>query len=123
MNLRKLIMLTVAAGGVLALALALLADRPVRRNSAPDKTPQSDTFEEIDAHIERQMERLNVPGATLAIVEDDKIVHLRGFGQARPGGEEPTPHTLHHRLANQVLHRFGGDAARRRRQGRVGCSG
>src|SRR5215211_3709986 len=93
MNLRKLIMLTVAAGGVLALALALLADRPVRRNSAPDKTPQSDTFEEIDAHIERQMERLNVPGATLAIVEDDKIVHLRGFGQARPGGEAPTPQT------------------------------
>src|SRR5215204_4899547 len=93
MNLRKLIMLTVAAGGVLALALALLADRPVRRNSAPDKTPQSDTFEEIDAHIERQMERLNVPVATLAIVEDDKIVHLRGFGQARPGGEAPTPQT------------------------------
>ena len=91
--MRKLIMLTVAAGGVLALALALLADRPVRRNSAPDKTPQSDTFEEIDAHIERQMERLNVPGATLAIVEDDKIVHLRGFGQARPGGEAPTPQT------------------------------
>jgi CubicO group peptidase (beta-lactamase class C family) len=26
-------------------------------------------------------------------VEDDEIVHLRGFGQARPGGEEPTPQT------------------------------
>jgi CubicO group peptidase (beta-lactamase class C family) len=29
----------------------------------------------------------------LAIVEGDEIVHLRGFGKARPGGEAPTPHT------------------------------
>ena len=62
-------------------------------NSAQDRTSQSDTFEEIDAHIERQKDRLNIPGVALAIVEGDKIVHLRGFGQARPGGEEPTPHT------------------------------
>ena len=67
-------------------ALALFADRSGRRNSA-DRTsqsdaPQSDAFEEIDAHIERQMERLNIPGAALAIVEDDEIAHLRGFGRA-----------------------------------------
>ena len=51
-----------------------------RRNSVPDRTSRSDTFEEIDAHIERQMERLNMPGVALAVVEDDEIVHLRGFG-------------------------------------------
>ena len=39
------------------------------------------------------MERLNIPGAALAIVEDDEIAHLRGFGRARPGGEAPTPQT------------------------------
>ena len=50
-------------------------------------------YEEIDAYIERHMDRLNIPGATLAIVEGDKIVHLRGFGQARPGGEVPSPQT------------------------------
>ncbi|HET7269732.1 MAG TPA: serine hydrolase domain-containing protein [Rubrobacter sp.] len=82
-----------AAGGVLALALALFADRPGRRNSAPDRTSQGDTFEEIDAHIERQMERLNIPGAALAVVEDDEIAHLRSFGETRPGGEAPTSHT------------------------------
>ena len=92
MNTRKLILQTVAVGG--ALALALFAHRAGRRNSAPDRSSQSDTFEEIDAHIKRQMERLNIPGAALAIVEDDEIVHLRGFGEARPGGEVPTPHTL-----------------------------
>jgi len=89
--MKKLILQTVAVGG--ALALALFAHRAGRRNSAPDRTSQSDTFEEIDAHIKRQMERLNIPGAALAIVEDDEIVHLRGFGEARPGGEVPTPHT------------------------------
>ena len=41
----------------------------------------------------RQMHRLNIPGVSLAIVEGDKIVHLRGFGQARPGGEAPSPQT------------------------------
>src|SRR5215203_4102085 len=93
MNMRKLILKSMAAGGVLTLASALFADRPRRRNSAPDRTSQSDTFEEIDAHIEGQMERLNIPGVALAIVEGDEIAHLRGFGRARPGGEEPTPHT------------------------------
>jgi CubicO group peptidase (beta-lactamase class C family) len=93
MNMGKLILKSMAAGGVLALALALFADRSGRRNSAPDRTSQSDAFEEIDAHIERQIERLNIPGAALAIVEDDEIAHLRGFGRARPGGEAPTPHT------------------------------
>jgi CubicO group peptidase (beta-lactamase class C family) len=51
------------------------------------------SFEEIDAYIERQMDRLNIPGVSLAIVEGDQIVHLRGFGRARPGGEAPTPQT------------------------------
>jgi CubicO group peptidase (beta-lactamase class C family) len=83
-----------AAGGVLALAFALFAGRPGRRNGASDgTTSRGGAFEEIDAHIERQMERLNIPGAALAIVEGDEIAHLRGFGRARPGGEEPTPQT------------------------------
>lgn len=47
----------------------------------------------IDAYIEQQMYRLNIPGVSLAIVEGDEIVHLRGFGKARPGGETPSPLT------------------------------
>src|SRR5215203_2587189 len=93
MSIRKLILTSMAAGGVLAVVLALFADRPGRRNPGPDRTYQSDTLEDIDTLIERQMERLNVPGAALAIVEGDEIAHLRGFGRARPGDEEPTPQT------------------------------
>jgi CubicO group peptidase (beta-lactamase class C family) len=51
------------------------------------------SFEELDAYIEKHINRLNIPGVALAIVEDNKIVHLRGFGQARPGGETPSPLT------------------------------
>lgn len=92
MNMRKRVMQTVAAGGALV-ALVLFASRRVRRNSAPDMTSRSDDFGEIDAHIERQIERLNIPGVAFAIVEDGEISHLRGFGEARPGGEAPTPQT------------------------------
>ena len=51
------------------------------------------SYDAIDAYIEGQMHRLNIPGAALAIVEGDRIVHLRGFGRARPGGEAPSPRT------------------------------
>jgi CubicO group peptidase (beta-lactamase class C family) len=91
MNVGKLVLKSMAAGGVLA--LALFAERPGRRNAAQDSSSQSDTFEDIDAHIERQMERLNIPGVALAIVEGDEIAHLRGFGRARPGGEALIPST------------------------------
>ena len=47
----------------------------------------------MDAYIQDQMGRLNLPGSALAIVEGDRIVHLRGFGKARPGGETPGPQT------------------------------
>ncbi len=54
---------------------------------------QSPLYEAIDAYIEDQMRRLSIPGVSLAIVEGDRIAHLRGFGTARPGGGTPTPHT------------------------------
>lgn len=54
---------------------------------------QDHLYEDIDAYIVEYMHRLNIPGASLAIVEGDKIVHVRGFGKARPKGESPTPQT------------------------------
>jgi CubicO group peptidase (beta-lactamase class C family) len=53
----------------------------------------STSYDAIDAYIEQQMRRLHIPGVSLAIVEGDQIVHLRGFGKARPSGETPTPQT------------------------------
>jgi CubicO group peptidase (beta-lactamase class C family) len=51
------------------------------------------SYDALDAYVEEHMHRLNIPGVSLAIVEGDKIVHLRGFGRARPSGEAPTPST------------------------------
>src|SRR5215217_6993278 len=112
MNMRNLILKSMATGGVLTLPLALFADRRVRRRSDPDSISESDPFEEIDAYVERQIDRLKIPGAALAIVEGDEIAHLRGFGQARPGGDAPTPRTPFIIGSHQVLHRPCGDAAR-----------
>ena len=54
-------------------------------NSAP--------FEAIDAYVAQQMRRLRLPGVALAVVDEGRIVHQRGFGQTRPQGAPPTPQT------------------------------
>lgn len=50
-------------------------------------------YEAIDGYIEGLMRRLHIPGAALAIIAGDQVVHPRGFGRARPGGVPPTPQT------------------------------
>jgi len=56
-------------------------------------TSKNASYDPIEAYLKQQMRRLKIPGLALAIVEGDQIVHLRGFGRARPGGEAPTPQT------------------------------
>lgn len=92
MSVRESFFQSVIVWAVLALALELFAP-PVRATQGPSGAPHGAAFEEVDAYIARQMDRLHIPGAVLGIVEGDEIVHLRGFGQARPGGEVPSPHT------------------------------
>jgi CubicO group peptidase (beta-lactamase class C family) len=80
--------------GSFAIAAGLAATRLLYARSASTKPASSGTaYEAIDAYIEGQMRRLKIPGVSLAIVEGDRIVHRRGFGRARPGGEAPTPQT------------------------------
>ncbi|HLG71883.1 MAG TPA: serine hydrolase domain-containing protein [Chloroflexota bacterium] len=57
------------------------------------QSPPAALYDAIDAYVERQLSRPRVPGAALAIVEGDQVVHQRGFGQARPGGPAPSPET------------------------------
>jgi CubicO group peptidase (beta-lactamase class C family) len=81
-------------------ALALAFRRLVRLSAKPEAwlapaIPNSKrvSHDAIDAYVEGQMRRLHIPGVSLAIVEGNQIVHLRGFGRARPGGEAPSPET------------------------------
>ncbi len=89
MSKQKYLFPTLIGGAVLALALKGLAAGRSRPRSASSSTP----YAEIDQYIEAQMARLSIPGAALVIVEGQQIVHARGFGRARPGGEAPSPQT------------------------------
>ncbi len=73
-------------------ALALIW-RGFPKNVSARPIPADPGFEMIDTYIESQMRRLNIPGLSLAIVEGDEIVHLRGFGKANSSGETPSPQT------------------------------
>ena len=88
MNTRKLLFPSLLICTLLALTLRLFA-----RPTSAKPVFNSASYDEIDAYVEEQMHRLNMPGVSLAIVEGDKIVHLRGFGRERPDGEAPTPQT------------------------------
>lgn len=77
-----------AAAAAMSLSAWLFA------RTTPAKSISKDTsYDEIDEYIEEQMHRLRLPAVSLAIVEGNQIVHLRGFGFARSGGEAPTPQT------------------------------
>jgi CubicO group peptidase (beta-lactamase class C family) len=77
---------------LISTALALVL-RGFAKSASAKPISTSSSYDEIDAYIDQQMQRLNLPGVSLAIVEGDQIVHLRGFGRARPGGEVPSPQT------------------------------
>jgi len=88
MRLKKLLLPSLLVGAGLALIRNLLAATDLTKS-----TSNQTTYDAIDSYVEGQMRRLHIPGASLAIVEGDRIVHFRGFGRARPGGETPTPQT------------------------------
>ncbi len=87
-SLKKFLLPSLFVCSVLALIYRLFA-KPASAKPASKST----SYDAVDAYIEGQMRRLHIPGVSLAIVEGDQIVHLRGFGRARPGGEAPTPQT------------------------------
>jgi CubicO group peptidase (beta-lactamase class C family) len=88
MDVRRLLLGTLGLGAALAVASRLsfksASVRPAINNTSHTA---------IDGYIEKQMRSLKIPGVSLAIVEGDRIVHLREFGRARPSGAAPTPHT------------------------------
>ena len=83
----------IARVAILILTLELFVVSPVKANQAAYRLSPDSSYAEIDAYIEEQLEALNIPGASLAIIEGDQIVHLKGFGVSGPAGETPTPQT------------------------------
>jgi CubicO group peptidase (beta-lactamase class C family) len=88
MNMKKLLVSSLFIGGALATTRLLFA-----KASSPESSLSGTSNDDIDAFIKGQMRRLHIPGGSMAIVEGDRVVHYRGFGQARPDGETPTSKT------------------------------
>jgi CubicO group peptidase (beta-lactamase class C family) len=88
-------MKTLIAGSNVMVGPAVTRPLTERRHEdiSAKQVPDSAAYDAIDAYVKQQMRRLNIPGVSLAIVAGDRIVHLRGFGQTRPGGEAPSPQT------------------------------
>jgi len=76
---------------LLALALRRFAMPASAKPDSRSAPYDAASYGEVDAFVEEQMHRLNIPGISLVIVEGDEIVHLRGFGQACPDGEAASP--------------------------------
>lgn len=68
-------------GAVLAfVGMTLFAYVPVQAQSTPD-------WAAIDRYVEAEMAADRVPGVGLAIVQNDQVVHMRGFGFTGTGGK------------------------------------
>ncbi|GAA1559135.1 serine hydrolase [Streptomyces globosus] len=77
--------IAVAAG--LALAAGSVAAAPSPGPGGFDVTKALDT---LDAQVQEGMRRTGVPGVSVAVVHDDKVVYLKGFGvrsTEAPGGK------------------------------------
>jgi CubicO group peptidase (beta-lactamase class C family) len=60
---------------------------------AEQTTFDHETISRVDRFIEEEVSRGDVPGVAVVLVDAERVVHARGFGLARPGGERVTPTT------------------------------
>jgi CubicO group peptidase (beta-lactamase class C family) len=74
-------------GGIVALVGLLLWPR--------EPAPKPLTATEIDSLVREAMDVWGVPGAALAVIRDDEVICLKGYGVKQLGGGDPvTPDTL-----------------------------
>lgn len=62
-------------------------------NMHAKRSSTTSVFSEVDAYIAREMKRQRLPGLALGIVQGDRILYLKGYGQADSSGRPVTPET------------------------------
>jgi CubicO group peptidase (beta-lactamase class C family) len=72
---------------------ALKASEKLIEGNAFASQPFTTQAERIDAFVEEEMQRHHLPGLALALVEDDKVIFMKGYGKADPSGRLVTPQT------------------------------
>ena len=74
----------------LVILLAWLASSTAFASPSQATVPD---FAKIDAYVEGQMKDIHLPGVALGIIQDNKIVYLKGYGVADPSGRAVTAQT------------------------------
>jgi CubicO group peptidase (beta-lactamase class C family) len=77
---------------VLVFAGAYLASKPGSDASAADGAGTGE-YASIERFVQDEMAAQRIPGLALAIVKDDRIAYVRGFGKADESGRAVTPQT------------------------------
>jgi CubicO group peptidase (beta-lactamase class C family) len=54
---------------------------------------RTSVFSEVDSYIAREMKRQRLPGLALGIIQGDRILYLKGYGEADSSGRPVTPET------------------------------
>jgi len=92
-----------AIGHDTPIVLAVSGNKAVHPASAPDLTPDTLLVKlrpdpnqpAIELTLRQFMERYNIPGLSVAVIDNYQVVWAKGFGVTAPGGSEPvTPTTL-----------------------------
>jgi CubicO group peptidase (beta-lactamase class C family) len=74
--------------------LFLLALLPTVLTSRTAKASENAaTVERMDAFVAQQVERHHLPGLALALVEDDRVIFMKGYGKADQSSHLVTPQT------------------------------
>ncbi|MFG1733563.1 serine hydrolase domain-containing protein [Paenibacillus sp. 843] len=83
---------------VMAIILCGLFIFPLFISARSDENRQveqsgASVFSEVDSYIAREMKRQRLPGLALGIIQGDRILYLKGYGQADSSGRPVTPET------------------------------
>jgi CubicO group peptidase (beta-lactamase class C family) len=89
---RRSIIIAVALGAFV-LGAAYLVSKPGSDTPAANGAGAGPNYAEIESFVQDEMAAQRVPGLALGIVENDRIVYIRGFGKADDSGQAVTPET------------------------------
>jgi CubicO group peptidase (beta-lactamase class C family) len=75
------------------LLLGIILLMPVLVRAQATSTPSDVDWAAVDGYVESEMARGSIPGLALAVVHEDKVVYLKGYGEADASGRAVTPQT------------------------------
>jgi NADH dehydrogenase FAD-containing subunit/CubicO group peptidase (beta-lactamase class C family) len=76
-----------------AWSAAVLSTISCAGGTARQEIPDSRSVASIDGYVTEKMRSARIPGASVAIVDRDRVVYLKGLGRADASGRSVTPQT------------------------------